>query len=174
MVRAKWLILGLTGVVVLAGTGFVVVGMQGRGGPPEQPIAFPHDIHAGEAQIPCMYCHYAADRSPAAAVPSVQTCAGCHAPSGAELVGADREGVQEMLGYWERREPIPWVRIHNLPDHVRFTHAMHINAEVDCAECHGPVEEMREIEQVESLQMGWCINCHRERGARTDCFYCHY
>jgi hypothetical protein len=180
MVRAKGLILGLTGSIVLAGTSFVLTGMQGRASPPEQPIPFPHDLHSA-AGVPCQYCHYAADRSPAAGIPSIQTCVGCHAPvvrdapqAGAPLFLADSEALQELMAYWERGEPIPWVRIHDLPDHVRFTHAMHVNAGVDCSECHGPVEEMREVFQVESLQMGWCIDCHRERGARIDCFVCHY
>lgn len=173
MARPKWAVLAAIGAAILAGTGFAAVGgwPQSRA---VQPIDFPHNVHAGTYQIPCMYCHSSADRSPAAGLPSVQVCAGCHMPIGPILIGADKPGVQTLAGYWERQEPIPWERIHDLPDHVRFTHMMHINAGVQCAECHGAVETMAEIEQVSTLQMGWCVRCHQQRGARTDCFVCHY
>ena len=176
MARPKWAVLAAIGAAILAGSGFAAVG----GWPSSQavqPIDFPHDVHAGTNQIPCMYCHYSADRSPAAGLPSVQACAGCHMPvAGVPLIqGQNRpEEVEKLFGYIERQEPIPWERIHDLPDHVQFTHMMHVNAGVQCAECHGPVETMPEIQQVESLQMGWCVNCHIDRGARTDCFVCHY
>jgi hypothetical protein len=173
MAQPKWAVLAAVAAAILAGTGFMAAGaLSGR--PEPQPIAFPHDLHAGNRQIPCMYCHYSADRSRAAGIPSVQQCVGCHMPAGAPMFGADRPGIQQLAGYWERKEPIPWVRIYNLPDHVQFTHMMHVNAGVQCTECHGNVQTMAEVTQVTSLQMGWCINCHRERGARTDCFVCHY
>jgi hypothetical protein len=140
----------------------------------EQPIAFPHDIHAGTNQIPCMYCHNTADRSRAAGIPSVQVCAGCHIPGGQPLVAADRPGVRQLVAYWQQQRPIPWVRIYDLPDHAHFPHNRHVNAGLECQQCHGPVETMAEIEKYSSLRMGWCVDCHRERGARTDCFVCHY
>jgi len=165
------------GVVVL----FAVIGAvlyAARVGPfagaPEQPIAFPHDLHAGKSQIPCMYCHYTADVSPDAGIPSVATCVGCHMPGGVPLVRADSLGVRQLALYWREQQPIPWVRIHKVPDHVHFPHMMHVKAGVECQECHGLVEEMVEVEQFASLRMGWCVNCHREREARTDCFVCHY
>jgi len=174
MARAKWALLAVGVIAMLAGTGFVAQGGWRLGGPPEQPIAFPHDVHAGTLQIPCMYCHYTADRSPDAGIPSVQTCAGCHLAGGQPIVRADAPGVQQLAQYWQRGIPIPWVRIHDLPDHVHFPHMMHVNAGLECQECHGPVETMREVEQVASLQMGWCIDCHQQRNVRIDCFVCHY
>lgn len=144
-----------------------------------QPIAYPHNVHAGPVEsgglaIPCMYCHYSADRSVDAGIPPVATCVGCHAPGGAPLVAADRPEVQKVIEYWNNQEPIPWVRIHDLPDHAHFPHFMHVNAGVTCQECHGQVQEVGQVEQESSLRMGWCVECHRERGARTDCSVCHY
>ncbi|MBI4544455.1 MAG: cytochrome c3 family protein [Gemmatimonadetes bacterium] len=174
MTRVRWFGLGIAGAVALAGTGIVAAGIWPFGRRAEQPIAFPHDLHAGTNQIPCMYCHYTADRSPAAGIPAVQACAGCHLPGGVPMIAADKPEVRKLIAYWRQKKPIPWVRIHDLPDHVHFPHMMHVNAGVLCQDCHGPVETMKEIEQVASLRMGWCIDCHRKRQARTDCFVCHY
>ncbi|MBR9988921.1 MAG: cytochrome c3 family protein [Gemmatimonadetes bacterium] len=159
-------------LVVLA-VGAFTVGPFGGGGI-HQPIAFPHDVHAGTNQIPCMYCHTSADRSTAAGIPSMQVCAGCHIPGGVTMIAADSTGVKQLEAYWREQKPIPWVRIHNLPDHASFPHMRHVNAGVECQECHGPVETMVEVEQFSSLRMGWCIECHREREVRVDCFVCHY
>lgn len=177
MKRAKWTLftgLALAGAV---GTGLIAAQAGEESGDiaaGEQPITFPHNTHAGTLQIPCMYCHYSADRSVDAGIPSVSVCAGCHLPGGAPLVAADSPGVRILTEYWNNREPIPWVRIHKLPDHAHFPHMMHVNAGVQCQECHGPVEEVEQVEQFASLRMGWCVECHRERGARTDCTVCHY
>src|SRR5690606_30859989 len=107
MQGAKWALPAIGAIAILAGTGFVAQGGWRFGGPPEQPIAFPHDVHAGTLQIPCMYCHYTADRSPDAGIPSVQTCAGCHLAGGQPIVRADRPGVQQLAEYWQRGVPIP-------------------------------------------------------------------
>ena len=91
------------------------------------------------------------------------------------MVAADSPGVQVLTSYWNAGEPIPWVRIHDLPDHAHFPHFVHVNAEdLECQECHGQVEAMAEIELQQDLRMGWCLQCHRERQVRTDCFVCHY
>ena len=189
----KVLLAGVAAVVVviaLAIGAFTVGPLSGRG--IEQPIAFPHDKHAGTAQIPCMYCHATADRSVDAGIPSVQVCAGCHIPGGTPVVRADSAGVKQLIAYWREQKPIPWVRIYKVPDHVHFPHMRHVNAGLQCQQCHGPVETMAEITgvwngdgntgnrtrygivQPNTLEMGWCINCHRERQVRTDCFVCHY
>ncbi|MFW6079023.1 MAG: cytochrome c3 family protein [Gemmatimonadota bacterium] len=191
MARLKWIPLGVAGALALAGTGLVAAGAWPFGDEAEQPIAFPHDVHAGgQNQIPCMYCHFSADESPDAGIPPVSVCAGCHLPGSQPggdaqpLVAGDRPGVQRLTEYWNEGEPIPWVRIHDLPDHVHFPHMIHVNAGLDCEQCHGAVEEMAEIEQVASLEMGWCIDCHQDppehvqeagiEAARIDCFVCHY
>jgi hypothetical protein len=144
----------------------------------EQPIAFSHELHAGEKKIPCQYCHAYARRSTVAGVPSVQTCMGCH-----QLIAVRKPEVRKLAAYWEQKAPIPWVKIHNLPDFVYFSHKRHVEAGVACQRCHGPVETMKEVHQVESLEMGWCLGCHMEV-ARThefgpaiepsvDCATCH-
>lgn len=153
--------------------------------PPEQPIAFYHNVHAGAVSeggnaIPCAYCHYTADRSVDAGIPSVQLCVGCHVPGSsaptalrgqAQLAfpkvkdnGRDsawyKEG-QKLVNYWKNGQGIPWVRIHKLPEHAKFPHYSHVNVGLQCQTCHGPVQEMEEMYQFSSLRMGWCIDCHR-------------
>jgi hypothetical protein len=140
-----------------------------------QPILFPHDRHAGIDQIPCMYCHYSADRSVDAGMPAVEVCAGCHiGPAGTLNFLQESLELAKLIAYWETQTPIPWVRIYKIPDHARFPHMRHMNAGLTCQECHGPVETMPEIVQWPSLQMGWCVDCHRQREVRTDCAICHY
>lgn len=171
--RAKWAVLGIVGASALAASGIVAAGAL-RGGAPEQPIAFPHDVHAGTLQMPCMYCHYSADRSPDAGIPSVQTCTGCHAPIGQLLFRQDSPELQKLQRYAEEGEPIPWVRVYDLPEYVRFPHMVHVNGGLECQQCHGPVEEMAVVEEAQPLYMGWCIDCHQAREVRIDCTVCHY
>jgi hypothetical protein len=140
-----------------------------------QPIAFPHDTHAGTFGMNCMYCHFSAERSVDAGIPPVSTCAGCHRL----IPGAQNpEEVQKVLGFAQRNEQIPWVRIYKVSDHVHFPHMRHINAGLTCQQCHGPVETMGPIEQRDPAwqgdNMGWCVSCHVERGAARDCAVCHY
>jgi hypothetical protein len=137
--------------------------------PSAQPIDFSHHHHVTEIGLDCQVCHVYARRSPVAGIPSVQRCAGCH-----EQVLTEAPEVQKLLEFWEAEEPIPWVRVHDLPDHVRFSHKRHVLGGVDCAECHGDVGQMEAAVQVESLSMGWCLNCHQEREASRDCLICHY
>ena len=187
MNRGRGAVLAAGLVAALAGAGLIAAqgdseadqGAEASAADTDQPIAYPHDVHAGPVDagglaIPCMYCHFSADRSADAGIPPVATCIGCHAPGGAPLVAADRPEVQKLIDYWNRQEPIPWVRIHDLPDHAHFPHFMHVNAGLECQECHGQVQEVVQVEQEASLRMGWCVECHRARGARTDCTVCHY
>jgi hypothetical protein len=174
MVTRKRVLLGAAAVLVVAGAAGAFVVDRWAPRTEGQPIAFPHDVHAGDNQIPCMYCHTTADRSRAAGLPAVQTCAGCHIPGGVPMIAQDRPEVRKLIAYWQQQRPIPWVRIYDVPDHAHFPHHRHVNAGVTCQECHGPVETMAEITKFSPLTMGWCIDCHRERGARTDCFVCHY
>jgi len=151
---------------------------------PVQPIPFSHAHHAGLYGIDCQYCHEGSDRSAQAGVPSVELCMGCHSlfpPSYDEF-----QGIRDLKGYWERKESIPWVQIHRLPEHVQFRHNRHVRAGVDCTACHGMVQQMEKVSLVpethwwpwllptQKLEMGWCINCHRQNGASQDCLTCHY
>ena len=176
MGRSKWLVVGVAAALVVALAAFFAVmnGPLGASRGPDQPIAFPHDLHAGTNQIPCMYCHTSADRSVDAGIPSIQVCAGCHLPGGVPMVAANRPGVGQLVQYWNEKKAIPWVRIHDLPDHVHFPHMRHVKAGLTCQQCHGPVETMKEVRQESSLQMGWCLDCHKQRKARIDCAVCHY
>lgn len=135
---------------------------------PTQPIAFSHQVHAGVRQIPCTYCHNYVAESTVAGVPSVETCVGCH-----RVVKPSSPQVQKLMSYWNSGEPIPWERAYRVPDFVYFTHQMHIAADVRCESCHGNVAEMDQITRAQPLTMGWCLDCHRERRASTDCLTCH-
>ena len=108
---------------------------------PVQPIFFSHVIHAGSMQIACQYCHANARRSSTAGIPSVERCMGCH-----KIVAAQgNPEVQKLQGYWERQEPIPWVRIFKLPEFADFTHKAHVRAGVQCQTCHGRIEAMERV-----------------------------
>jgi hypothetical protein len=137
---------------------------------PVQPIEFSHRIHAGENDIPCLYCHVYADRTPSAGVPSVARCMGCH-----ESIATDRPEIQKVQQYWDEQQPIPWIKVHDVPDFVHFTHKRHVRAGIECQQCHGPVETMDRIERQESLRMPWCVECHTEREVDNgrDCWTCH-
>ena len=143
---------------------------QGTAYAPEQPINFSHKIHAGDYEIDCQYCHTQARRSASAGVPSVSKCAGCH-----QLVVPERPQIRMVLDYWENGEPIPWVKVHDLPDFVHFPHKRHVAAGVECQTCHGPVETMDVVSRQAPDQMGLCLTCHKEHQVEfgTDCLPCH-
>ncbi len=153
---------------------------------PRQPIPFSHKHHAGQFGIDCQYCHSGTDRSAQAGVPSVELCMGCHAQFPAEY--DELEGIQILKEHWEQQKPIEWQQIHRLPEHVQFKHNRHLAAGLECQRCHGPVETMEKLYLTEDtvvwpwlmpaqkLEMGWCINCHRQNNqqASQDCLTCHY
>lgn len=129
---------------------------------PDQPIAFSHKVHATDNKIDCQYCHFTVNDSRYAGIPPMQTCMNCH-----NLVkDGTYTGTKEIAKIYssiENGKPTKWIKVHNLPDHVYFNHSQHVKVgKVDCSECHGDVESMDRIIQVQDLSMGWCINCHRE------------
>jgi hypothetical protein len=137
---------------------------------PTQPIPFSHKLHAGDKNIPCQYCHSSARRSAAAGIPSLNTCMGCH-----RLVATDKPNIKIITEHWKNNEPMQWVKVDDLPDFVRFSHKIHVTgAKLQCQECHGPVQTMDVVDQEAPLQMGWCIGCHKQKNAKTDCIACHY
>jgi hypothetical protein len=130
---------------------------------PDQPIKFSHRIHSGENEIDCRYCHHIADNSKSAGIPSNNVCLNCHNVIRNGTLSGSFE-INKIHKAVESGEPVKWVRVHNLPDHSFFSHAQHVNAgKLDCAECHGEVEKMHILRQVEDLSMGWCLTCHRTR-----------
>ncbi len=178
--KKPWVFLALTGISAFATLALVRTQEGGDPVPPPasttvQPIAFPHDTHAGEFQIDCQYCHFSAERSVDAGIPPVASCMGCHTV----VQGRNNpEEVNKLRDYWARGEAIPWVRIYKVADHVKFPHMRHVAADagnLECQECHGQVEEIGVIEEVaQPLKMGWCVDCHRENDASIDCTVCHY
>jgi len=146
---------------------------QGRG--PDQPIAFPHPVHVQKLGMNCLYCHNAANKSPDPGMPAVGTCMGCHQAVGPKRpksdTGPERTSaeIQKLWDFADSKgfpalgpnaRPIPWERIHKVPDYVRFPHMRHVNAGVTCQTCHGDIQNMRKVAQAASLNMGWCVNCH--------------
>jgi len=139
---------------------------------PEQPIAYSHRAHV-EAGVQCLFCHPSALRSPMAGIPSVQKCMGCHA-----VIEADNPAIQEVAGYWERGEPIPWVRVNAQPDFVFFSHQPHLGAGLNCETCHGDVGSMTVARPAVKMDMGWCLDCHLKQpeakvARLADCLTCH-
>ncbi len=154
----------------------IALGRQ-EGYSPDQPIAFSHKIHVKQNKIDCKYCHHTADNSRHAGIPSLQLCMNCHnVVKEGKTTGT--EEIAKIYDAIENQKPIEWIKVHNLPDHVFFSHAQHVNVgEIDCTVCHGDVEEMDRITQVYDLGMGWCINCHRETRVmqfETNEFYTDY
>lgn len=147
-----------------------------QGYEPVQPIAYSHATHAGELKIDCQYCHFGAGRSRHAGVPPARICMNCHSQ-----VRRDAPEIQKIVEAIATGVPIEWVRVHRLPDHAFFDHSSHVRAEVACQQCHGPVEAMVRVSQVETMSMGFCLDCHRTTAAQrpdlappTDCAACHH
>lgn len=123
---------------------------------PAQPIPFSHKLHAGQYKVPCVYCHGAAEYTAHAEVPGVEVCMNCHV-----AVKTDSPWIKQIKEAYDTNKPIQWVKIHVLPDFVHFNHKRHIAAGVECQKCHGPVQDMERVYQYSGLNMGWCIDCHR-------------
>ena len=170
-------LLGALAAVALAWT-VLYQGLPAHSGPltPAQPIPFSHKHHAGDDGIDCRYCHSSVEKSAFAGLPSAQVCLTCHSQlySDAAMLAPLRESARTG-------KPLAWVRVHDLPDFVYFDHSIHLAKGVGCVACHGRVERMPRIERVASLEMQWCLECHR-REARTrnlderrmtDCSTCH-
>lgn len=164
------LVLG-TALVFNIANGAVNLGRQ-QGYAPEQPIKFSHELHAGQLKIDCQFCHSGARKGKHANIPAVNVCMSCHkyVQEGPKYGTKEIDKIYAAAGwdpeeqaYTSPQQPIKWVRIHNLPDHVYFNHAQHVAVGgVDCQTCHGPVETMEVLAQFAPLSMGWCLNCHRQ------------
>ncbi len=152
--------------------GAFTIGVQ-QGYQPTQPIAFSHEIHAGQYEIDCQYCHTGVNKSKSANIPSPNICMNCHTQVKTESeeiakIYAAIDYDPETQTYGTDTKPIEWVRIHNLPDLAYFNHSQHVKvAGLECETCHGPIKEMEVVYQYSSLTMGWCINCHRETDVNT-------
>lgn len=178
-------------IVTVVGSVFVFAGGMYRmpsdhsGYQPVQPIAFSHKVHAGDNKITCQVCHSSADRSPNAGVPAASTCMNCH-----KHILKNSPEILKVKTALANNKPIEWIRVHKLPDYTTFDHSRHVNTNVACQTCHGPIETMDRVAQFSSLTMGFCINCHRDEKGRVvtdsvtglsikratsiDCSSCHY
>jgi hypothetical protein len=203
--RRKWT--AIPGLLALAIGAVILSAYSGasssQNAQPVQPINFPHPKHAGDASqgglgMNCLYCHNTANKSPDPGMPAVSTCMGCHL-----VVAAGKPEIQKLSKYYAggQGKPIPWVRIHKVPEYVRFPHMRHVNVGVTCQTCHGQVQNMDRVYQYSSLNMGWCVKCHvngydpvegqratgyamdtsssvtpsaERKRARYDCANCHY
>ncbi|MBN2327186.1 MAG: cytochrome c3 family protein [Candidatus Omnitrophica bacterium] len=123
---------------------------------PKQPVPYSHALHAGELGIDCRYCHNTVEESAQASIPPTQTCMNCH-----KLIRAESEKLLPIRESYATGMPVEWVRVHDLPDYVYFNHSAHVTRGVGCVSCHGRVDKMEEVHQVETLSMSWCLDCHR-------------
>ncbi len=146
---------------------------------PEQPIPnFSHQTHVTVNKIDCLHCHAGTDKSQLAGFPAVATCVGCHLYLGR---ARQKPGVLKLFEYWDKKEPIPWVRVYYLPQFVQFKHKPHIRAGVACQTCHGDVQNMTVAQMAQQITMGWCVRCHMNTQGKAklaqapkDCWTCHY
>ena len=171
----------MVGSVLVAGITYYATPKYTRVGyQPTQPVSYNHEFHAGELGIDCRYCHSGVDKSSHANIPGANVCMSCHQnvkadsallkPVRDSYYGEDTNKDGKLSdgedlngdGILNAGPAIPWVRIHKAPDYVYFNHAIHVNRGISCVECHGRVDTMDEVWQVERLSMGWCLECHRD------------
>lgn len=158
-------------LIVILGAGFFLTKMtvveaialgRSEGYEPDQPIKFSHAVHVKQNRIDCLYCHSSAEYSKVAGIPPADVCLNCHTLV-REGTRTGRFEINKIHAAIERKKPIEWIKIHNLPDYTYFDHSQHVSVgKITCQQCHGQVEEMDRVRQVNDLSMGWCINCHRE------------
>jgi len=128
---------------------------------PTQPVPYSHKLHAGNMGMDCLYCHTTVDKAAHAAIPPAETCMNCHhkVKEKSALLAPVREA-------YETGKPLEWVKVHTLPDYVYFNHSAHVTVGVSCVSCHGRVDQMAEVKQVEPLSMAWCLDCHRNPASK--------
>jgi hypothetical protein len=126
----------------------------------EQPVPFSHQHHVQGLGIDCRHCHVYAEESASAGIPPTKTCMGCHS-----MVCPDSEVLAPVRESYASDRPIPWTRVHDLPDFAYFDHSIHVAKGVGCTTCHGQVDEMPLMWRAASLDMAWCLDCHRDPAA---------
>jgi hypothetical protein len=154
----------LTGLIVIA-LGITLDQLQRspwvtrQGQRPDQPIPFSHKHHVEGLGLQCQYCHTTVEVSSYAGIPPTKTCMNCHAQ-----IWTNAALLQPVRDSWASGQSIQWVKVHDLPDFVYFNHSIHVNKGIGCASCHGRVDEMPLMYMQNSLQMEWCLDCHRNPG----------
>jgi hypothetical protein len=137
---------------------------------PVQPIAYTHKVHLGNG-MQCTDCHVGVDQGPDARIPSVNFCMTCH-----QVIATDKPEIKKLAAYRARGEDIPWQRVYGFQPsaHVKFNHAPHVRAGVDCLVCHGDMRQQTVAERKVNHTMGFCIDCHRQKNVSVDCVTCHF
>ncbi len=123
----------------------------------EQPVKFSHDHHTAGVGLDCRYCHHTVERSPMATIPATEVCMNCHSQ-----IWADSPMLEPVRASYRDNKPIRWNKVYDLPDYVYFDHSIHVTKGVSCFSCHGDVNNMPLTERATSLQMWWCLDCHRD------------
>jgi hypothetical protein len=154
----------LTGVIVIA-LGVTLDNLQRspwvtrQGQRPDQPVPFSHKHHVVGLGLQCQYCHTSVEKSSYAGIPPTKTCINCHSQ-----IWTNAQLLEPVRQSWATGASIQWIKVHDLPDYVYFNHSIHVNKGIGCASCHGRVDEMPLMYQQNTLQMEWCLNCHRNPG----------
>lgn len=146
-------LVGLGGLGYYAGTSpyFTEVGVAKA-----QAVPFSHKQHVGGLGLDCRYCHTSVEVSNTASVPPTATCMGCHSQ-----VAKDSPALELVRQSLAQNKPLEWIRVHNLADYVYFNHSVHVKQGVGCETCHGRIDQMTVVAKAQSLQMSWCLDCHR-------------
>jgi len=153
----------ITIVLLVLGLGWVVLTLQrsdvvtAANEFVEQPVQFSHQHHAGGIGIECRYCHTSVEVSPSAGIPPTKTCINCHSQ-----IWNQSPYLEPVRASFRDDRPLEWIRVHDLPDFVYFNHSIHVRKGVGCETCHGRVDRMPLMYQAKSLQMEWCLDCHRD------------
>src|SRR5438045_4260131 len=122
----------------------------------QQPVQFSHKHHVGDDGIDCRYCHTSVETAASAGMPSTAVCMNCH-----KQIWADSPYLEPVRASFKTGKPLEWVRVHDLPDFAYFNHSIHVNKGVGCSTCHSRIDQMPVVSQAASLQMEWCLECHR-------------
>ncbi len=166
----KWANYLLPGIVIaVVGGLFYVPTVVGLGASPQmtavgyspvQPVPYSHALHAGKLGIDCRYCHTTVEKANFAAIPPTETCMNCHTN-----IRTQSQALAPVRESWATGKPVEWIKIHDLPQYVYFSHQAHVNHGVGCIECHGRIDQMEQVYQAKPLSMGWCLDCHRDPGS---------
>ena len=123
---------------------------------PVQPVPYSHALHVGKLGLDCRYCHTTVETAAMAAIPHTEVCMNCH-----KGIFANSPKLAKIRQSYAEGSPVPWIKVHDLPDYVYFDHSAHLTAGVGCIECHGPIQQMETVRLVKPLNMAWCLACHR-------------
>src|ERR1700682_5347875 len=123
----------------------------------DQPVPFSHKHHVTDDGIDCRYCHTSVEKSAVAGLPATEICMSCHSQ-----IWSNAAILEPVRASFRTGESLQWTRVHDLPEFVYFNHSIHINKGIGCASCHGRVDQMPLMFQVNTLYMNWCLDCHRE------------